>query len=596
VAAPTFNSYWFRLPAGTEIPELRTSTSHTYSNGNGTFTAEITPMRSGGPESQGSCQPYSTGWIAYSDGSPHGQPYYYRHVPELQYGSAAEGAAYAAFDLTPIADSSEILSAQFCVYQYQYTSPATALVTYVNPDSCSSNDTIQYWAICRGLVVHTVGVHDYTGWVKLDLSRAGMTALERRLAEGWATLGILAPGSSLDGASAYGTDGDSLSPRLEIVYLRSDEPDIQALHAELATYPFVKAGADTALLTLANNGRHASGAFWAYTSLRLARESTLVQPIAVGETATVRVALPSPQAQDVMMDSRLWADDKADGTRSNDSAGFQCWSFPASTYAADGFDALGFPPNGWSLMSLDGGPYSWARRADSGLSHSGTGFASCAGESTGASSDWLISSPICPGGPYRDDSVGFFVRAAPPIWAPDTLDIIGMSTSDPPVIIMSLNTWTAEYCRYSVSLDEFDGDTIRVAFRLRPRNGNEIYLDDVWFSHIHEPETIDHGGNRTRETPRDSVQSSSVALPKLAFAQSPASGRFVTVRCSLAVGRMRRLTIRDVAGRAVRTFALSPSGITQLDLRGFPPGVYLATLQGSVPLVSRKLVIAPRQR
>jgi hypothetical protein len=56
-----------------------------------------------------------------------------------------------------------------------------------------------------------------------------------------------------------------------------------------------------------------------------------------------------------------------------------------------------------------------------------------------------------------------------------------------------------------------------------------------------------------------------------------------------------KLTLRDVLGRAVKSFALDPSGSMRLDLRGLAPGVYVATLESTGQSVSSKLVLtAPR--
>ncbi|HTW92878.1 MAG TPA: choice-of-anchor J domain-containing protein [bacterium] len=587
MAAPTFNSDWSRLPAGTEIPELRTSTSRTYSNGDGTFTADITPA--GGPESVDSCQPTSTGRIEYFYYPP-GYEYYYRYSPELHYRRYYY-CGYAKFDLTPIPDSSSILSAQFRCYQYEVnTAPLWTECVYppdVDPDT-TSNQAL-FLAIQNG--VQSVAAHmDSTGWVEYNLRHDWLANWQSLLFRNWVALGVYADSGE---GSAYGVHGDDKQAYLHIVYLRPDESDIQALRAEPATYPLGAQRPDTALLVLTNRGMCTSGPFWAYaSSTSLASDSALVEPIAVGDTASVHIALSLPPVPDIMVDFRLWASDGADKTHSNDSTQLQCWSFPASTYAAEGFDGSVFPPHGWSVANYDGGARCWTRQSDSGGSHSGTGFASSTDESLGNSDDWLMSGPVYPS---RDcsDSVGFFARSVTG-FGRDTLEVLAVRGASAPVSLLTLDVRDTVFSRHSVSLDTYDGDTIQVAFRHRTRGrGNGICLDDIWFSrifHILSPETSRAG--KTHGPPRDSVRSSNVALPKLAFAQSPASGRFVTVRCSLAVGRMRRLTIRDVAGRAVSTFALNPSGITRLDLRGFPSGVYLATLQGSVPLVSRKLVLA----
>jgi hypothetical protein len=52
-----------------------------------------------------------------------------------------------------------------------------------------------------------------------------------------------------------------------------------------------------------------------------------------------------------------------------------------------------------------------------------------------------------------------------------------------------------------------------------------------------------------------------------------------------------RLTLRSALGETVRSHALPQSGKTQLDLRGLPPGVYMATLQAGPQSLIRKLVL-----
>ena len=90
------------------------------------------------------------------------------------------------------------------------------------------------------------------------------------------------------------------------------------------------------------------------------------------------------------------------------------------------------------------------------------------------------------------------------------------------------------------------------------------------------------------------VQRTSTKLPDFAFAPNPSGSKVLTVRSALAVGKRRVLTMRDVAGRTARTFALDPSGIAHIDLRDLPPGVYMATLEAGTKSITRKLVITAR--
>jgi len=82
--------------------------------------------------------------------------------------------------------------------------------------------------------------------------------------------------------------------------------------------------------------------------------------------------------------------------------------------------------------------------------------------------------------------------------------------------------------------------------------------------------------------------------PLLTITPNPTTGSYVAVRYGSATGAVDKLTLHDALGRTVKSFTLGPSGNTELDLRGFTAGVYMITLDGSVPLVSRRLVITAR--
>jgi hypothetical protein len=94
--------------------------------------------------------------------------------------------------------------------------------------------------------------------------------------------------------------------------------------------------------------------------------------------------------------------------------------------------------------------------------------------------------------------------------------------------------------------------------------------------------------------PRDAVQRTAAKLPDFAFGANPSGSIMVTVRSALAVGKRRVLTMRDVVGRAVRTFAIDPPGIAHIDLRGLAPGVYMATLEAGPQSLTRKLILTAR--
>jgi hypothetical protein len=539
------------------------------------------------PTITGYAEHYTTSW-------PPPDSWYNKFYGDIRYGGMwaphyrYDYYAFLKFSLDSLPDSCTILQAELGYYQYDSYEPQVDVGIIRDPVPLNPYDLLVEIRDAPAITPIRVSPD---GWVTLAFDTASFFLLDSCRHTGWSSFGLRSAGNHF--GFAYGYDS-SLSPYLRITYLGVNETatDIQALRAELATYPLGAQQPDTALLILANKGLCTSGPFWAYASSpSLASDSALVEPIAVGETASIRIPLPSPSSRNVVTGYRLWASDDNDWHHDNDSTQLQCWSFPPSTYTAEGFDGLVFPPPGWLVVNSDSGTQGWERQANTWLSHSGEGFASCASEPTGTSDDWLICGPVCPGQEYRD-SVGFFVRGTS--WlASDTLEVLALSGRYAPASLLLLAAHDVSYSRRSVSLDASDGDTIKVAFRYRSSiAGSGFYLDDVWFSRIFAPDTGDT--NETPEPPRDVVQRTSTKLPGFSLAPNPVNDRAVTVRCALTVGKRRRVTLRDVTGRAVRAFVLDPSGISQLDLRGFTPGVYLASLDGTIPPQHRKLVVTSR--
>ena len=580
-ASPRFGPSWSRLPAGTEIPELRTSTSHTFSNGDGTFTADITPLRTGGSDSQDSCQPTSTGWASRYWEAHSGRYFYGRGYPDIAYGAGnAAYAGYAKFDLSSIPDSGWVVSAQLHCYQYEFTAPLITRCTYLSIDPDSVSDTAVYSAVLNGPVL-AERQFDAIGWFGYELSPDGVAILQDRLHQDWVALGIKAVSM---GGHSYGI-GDDRHVHLHVVYVGPSEADIQAVRAELLTYPAVAGAADTALLVLTNKGLHTSDQFWAYaTSEGLARESTLVGVIAVGETASVRLPIPLPDGGRGFVDYSLWSACRNDPWPVNDTTAFTSWIFPRGTYMAEGFEQTSFPPPGWAVVDNDTGRQCWERRAGDGLQHSGDAYAFCQRESGRSfNDDWLMTGPVCPSSDCRD-SVGVCYRSHEyptllnlQVWALD-----GQTIGDTISCISQVRVADTAYHWRTVSLDEFDGDTIYIGFR-NVSGGSQIFeglcLDDIWFSRVHVPGTCE---------PQDSV----ARQPDVVFTPNPMTGRFVTVQYDIAAEDRGTLALRDVLGRTVKSYTLDPSGSTRLDLRGFAPGIYMATLNASGVSISRKLVLA----
>ena len=97
---------------------------------------------------------------------------------------------------------------------------------------------------------------------------------------------------------------------------------------------------------------------------------------------------------------------------------------------------------------------------------------------------------------------------------------------------------------------------------------------------------IEYASSGTREN-----RGTPAKQPELIITPNPTTGRFVMVHCDTEGGTCGKLALHDALGRTARSFSLDPFGRTGLNLRGLAPGVYMATLKGTIPPVSRKLVI-----
>jgi hypothetical protein len=199
------------------------------------FTADIMPPHPGGADSQDSCQPTSTGWISYFN-DYHGGNYYDRHTPELHYREGNYcGVAYAKFDLTPIPDSSRVMSAQWRCYQYEVIStPLRTRCTYVglNPDTAS--ETAVYVAVRSGPVLADTQ-RNSTGWVTYGLSGQGVTILQGRPPTDWVALGIIPVTGE---GTAYGLGGGDFTPYPRIEYTVSGAYESRCTYALLPLLAF----------------------------------------------------------------------------------------------------------------------------------------------------------------------------------------------------------------------------------------------------------------------------------------------------------------------------------------------------------------------
>ena len=597
VASPQFDPNWSRLPAGTEIPELRTSTSRTFSNGDGTLTAEVRAEASPSVDNASDALSGHDGadtlaavGSGYSYRSYYNGYYYSNHGPDMIYRSMYVECedAWAKFDLSPIPDSSSIYAVSFRWYQHEVFSYNIATtVRLVRTDPVISSPESLFNAINYGEITSGSESCNGIGWKERELAENGRQHVASCLGQDWVALGITEQNEA-EGGHAYGTEGGELAPCLSIVYRAPDETDIKAVSSRFVTSPFIPDQVDSAALVLTNTGQPTAIHFKAYAIDRgIVQDSAVIESLAHGETTEVRLQIKAPANGGLWEPYKLTADDPRDAWHGNDTTTLTCWVFPKGTYAVEGFEQPAFPPPGWAIVDNDTGSRRWQRRADDSMQRSGDGYGFCERENgVGSNDDWLISGPVLPNS-ADDDAVGLCYRSAryPAMLDLQVWAMRGQAVSDTISLAAHIEITDTAYRWRSVSLDRFDGDTINVGFRDMSGGGGSgdgICLDDLWFSRVYNSGTCEPQGTVARR-------------PELAFVPNPAAGRFVAVRYALAAGTRGRLTLRDVLGRTVKSFTLDPSGSTHLDLRGFPPGIYIATLDAAGSSISRKLIItAPK--
>jgi hypothetical protein len=154
---------------------------------------------------------------------------------------------------------------------------------------------------------------------------------------------------------------------------------------------------------------------------------------------------------------------------------------PDSQPYFEGFEGPTFPPNGWQKINVSGNVEwivgYWA--------HTGAQATVCAWQVTGVGEDWLITPRW---NIQTGDSLVFWLRPFFVGHPPDSL-AVRVSTTDSNMSSFTTRIlYIAEgngyptstvYQRYSVSLNQFAGQGIFIAFKHMDQNGDGIFIDDV---------------------------------------------------------------------------------------------------------------------
>jgi len=168
---------------------------------------------------------------------------------------------------------------------------------------------------------------------------------------------------------------------------------------------------------------------------------------------------------------------------------FHDWVFETGTYKAEGFEYLtDFPPPGWVVINNDSGNYWWnwyTSSTNPDLMNSGVIFASCHYEtpSTLRNDDWLVTDMVSPSA-SDVDSFGFYYRTYSSTSA-ESLEVwvmSGQTVNDTVAMIWAINIANQTYTPVKLSLDDYDGQNIYLAFHYVSLYEWYIDVDDVYWT------------------------------------------------------------------------------------------------------------------
>lgn len=158
-----------------------------------------------------------------------------------------------------------------------------------------------------------------------------------------------------------------------------------------------------------------------------------------------------------------------------------------SGYYQQGFEAAAFPPAGCRVENVAGPTYTWAR--STAQAHLSTASAFIRYDATaGGGEDWLIMPKYLV--TATTDSMVFWMRLAYSPYQPDSL-CIKVSTTDSLLTSFGNNTLlklregtnyppnTTTWYRYAISLQNYVGQQIYLAFKHYNNDGDGLYVDDV---------------------------------------------------------------------------------------------------------------------
>jgi hypothetical protein len=258
----------------------------------------------------------------------------------------------------------------------------------------------------------------------------------------------------------------------------------------------------------------------------------------------------------------------------------------------EGFEGSTFPPTGWQRINVSGN-VEWILGY---FAHSGTQATVCAWQVTGVGEDWLITPRW---NIQAGDSLAFWLRPFYTGFQPDSL-AVRVSTTDSNMSSFTTRIlYLAEgngyptstvYQRYSVSLNQFAGQGIFIAFKHMDQNGDGIFIDDVSVERQGASGIVDPGIIPSKFGLSQNYPNPFNPSTKIEFKIPSWEGYGV----SRGVGLVS-LRIYDITGREVQTLVneeLQPGTYeVTFDGSGLNSGVYFYKLTAGNFVQTRKMLL-----
>lgn len=503
---------------------------------------------------------------------PPPQPGYWRYTKypgTMTYGAGGDRPyrAYAKLDIEAMSESLDISYAAFHYYQPNSASGCSTRLMLLEADPVTTG-AARLWDLYLNGIAETMD-NSSAGWHRAELLANGIQHLEWSIPQGWYAVGILTT-SGLGHADGL---GGTNPPFLEVGYARTC--DIGGVDCELTEHRLQPSDEIRCRVDFTNRGRYPSPVLKVHAELDgNVIDSLLLPGAAPGDTFTADFTLPAHPAGRALL--RFWVGDSLDANPADDTIGYLAWVFPDTALLTEDFEDDLLPPD-WRSINADGGSSSW--NVETRPAHSDSRVAWCGREIHGRNDDWLVTAPFTPG-PHATDSLGFF--ASVPGLYREVLDVWVMSgptLADTLGLLASYELESPEFEPLTACLDDYDGRTIRLGFRLGTYSGDGLAIDDICVATDPVP------GVASPQAPR-------VAVSRVWPNPVRRNGR-VRLEWPRA-SAPGQLVLRDVSGRVVRHRPVrhGETGAT-LELRNLSPGCYFVEtgLTGPARL---KLVVTSR--